>query len=116
SGAPPTCDDGFDCTTDACSSATDACVSTPVHSTCSDGLVCDGVESCSPSSAGADARGCVPGTMPNCDDGAACTADVCDESAGGCTHAADDTSCADGLLCDGVERCAPGAGADVRGC
>lgn len=116
SGAAPSCDDGFDCTTDACDAASDACVSSPVHASCDDGLVCDGVEQCAPGAAGADGRGCVDGTMPSCDDGAACTMDVCSESAGGCTHVGSDALCSDGLYCDGVERCAPGAGADVRGC
>jgi hypothetical protein len=115
-GVAPVCDDGLACTTDACSAVSDTCVATPVDATCNDGLVCDGTERCMPSSATADARGCVAGTMPSCDDGAGCTMDQCSEVDGGCVHVATDSLCADGLFCDGVEHCAPGAGANAMGC
>lgn len=116
-GASPTCDDGFACTTDTCSATTDACVFTPTHSACDDGLTCDGAEQCNPTSSVADTRGCVAGTTPSCDDGVMCTVDTCNEAAGGCTHTTSDTLCGDGIFCDGVEQCSPAAaGADARGC
>jgi hypothetical protein len=48
----------------------------PVEVTCSNGIFCDGEERF------ADGK-CLPGTAP-CDDGAACTQDVCDETARTC--------------------------------
>ncbi len=116
-GTVPVCDDGIPCTTDTCSTATDACASVPNHTSCSDGAFCDGVEQCVPSAAGADAAGCVPGVLVDCDDGAACTNDVCDEAIDACSNAPRDVLCVDGLYCNGSERCVPAdASADVRGC
>jgi hypothetical protein len=46
---------------------------------CSDGLWCNGAETCAPGTSGADARGCVAGTPPSCALGS-----VCDESTDAC--------------------------------
>jgi hypothetical protein len=46
---------------------------------CNDTLFCNGVETCS-------AGSCVAALLPACDDGIACTADACDESADSCSH------------------------------
>jgi hypothetical protein len=98
-GTPPSCDDGLDCTVDACSPASDSCVSTPDHDACSDGLYCNGEEVCSPTT------GCGPGIAPSCDDGVACTGDSCDEATDSCVHTPTDAVCNDGQYCNGVETC-----------
>ncbi len=89
------CDDGIACTADSCD-AGGSCSSAPNDGACSDGNVCTD-DSCSPIS------GCVstPNTVP-CDDGLSCTAsDVC----GGGTCAGT-SSCAPGFVCDPVQdRC-----------
>ena len=46
---------------------------------CADGLVCNGVESCS-------ANFCSAGAPPTCDDADPCTSDGCSEGAGGCFY------------------------------
>src|SRR5688572_13411932 len=47
---------------------------------CDDGVSCNGAETCS-------AGTCRPSPAPlSCDDGLDCTADSCDEVAGGCVH------------------------------
>jgi hypothetical protein len=45
-----------------------------------------------------------------CDDGVACTRDVCDQTAGGCVPVPDDAACGDGSACNGAERCDAEAG------
>jgi hypothetical protein len=71
---------------------------------CDDGVFCNGVESCEPSS------GCGSGVFP-CDDGIACTLDGCDESSDDCSNTPDDTRCDDGAACNGEEQCS-----DQTGC
>jgi hypothetical protein len=94
------CDDGFECTDDACNNETGQCVFTPVDSRCEDGFYCQVGEYCDP------ATGCVfPGTPRNCSDGIACTTDACDEDLNACTHVAVDAACDDGLWCNGFEFC-----------
>ena len=103
-GMAPNCDDGVTCTVDTCNENTDSCDNLPNDAACSDGLQCNGVEVCDP------VNDCQAGTPPNCDDGIACTIDVCDE-AGGCTNTPDDSLCDNGVFCDGAEVCDP-----VNGC
>jgi glucose/arabinose dehydrogenase len=78
---PLACDDQNPCTTDGCDPVS-GCTAAPVEdgTPCSDGLVCDGAESC--------ASGvCTPGRRLDCDDGDPCTFDSCsDASPGGCVH------------------------------
>jgi len=91
------CDDGDACTDDSCSelAAGNGCVNTP-HCP-SDGLVCNGIESCVPFQFGSVViPECLPGIPPNCDDGNACTIDSCVEPTG-CTHTA--VNCNDGNAC-----------------
>jgi hypothetical protein len=109
-GDVPNCDDGFACTVDVCDATSDACVSTAADSACDDGLICNGAELCAPGGAGADGEGCVAGTPFVCDDGVACTRDVCDEMVGGCVWQPDATSCDDGVFCNGAEVCSPSSG------
>ncbi len=107
------CDDGVSCTVDSCQA--DACVHTPDHSLCSgdercdlaagclpascsqdsecsDGLVCNGVETC-------EDNVCVAGEPIACDDGIDCTVDSCDEMTGTCVTRSDDTLCDDSVPC-----------------
>ena len=45
----------------------------------------------------------------DCDDGIACTRDVCIAGTY-CSNAADNSRCADGVFCNGIEVCEPGMG------
>lgn len=45
-----------------------------------------------------------------CDDGFPCTFDACDHAVKRCRFTPDDTSCQNGLYCDGIERCSPHLG------
>jgi hypothetical protein len=99
-GAPPDCNDGVACTADACNESADACDHLPDHGDCDDGMFCNGAETCS-------ASGCQPGSSVNCNDGVACTADMCSEDNDACVNLDDDTACDDGLFCNGSENCTP---------
>ena len=98
-GPIPDCDDQVDCTTDRCSETLKKCTHTRHDSLCSDGLFCDGKETCDAT------RGCLPGTPPKCGDNVDCTTDFCDETNDVCAHVPDDTQCSDGAFCNGVEKC-----------
>ncbi len=98
-GLAPDCDDQVICTLDQCDEAVDGCTHEPEHGACDNGLFCDGAEVCDP------LLGCGPGAPPSCDDGVACTLDLCDETAGACMHGPDDALCDNGVFCDGVETC-----------
>ncbi len=67
---------------------------------CSDGLFCNGAETCNLSTGQ-----CQAGTPPNCDDGVSCTVDSCNESTDTCDNVPDDGACDNGLFCDGSETC-----------
>ena len=101
------CDDGNACTgADRCLAG--VCVGGPpppacrLDADCVDADLCDGDERCVDGA-------CVAGTAPTCDDGDACTSDVC-APATGCTTTTvvDGTSCSDGDRCNGVETCQGG--------
>jgi hypothetical protein len=47
-----------------------------------------------------------------CDDGADCTHDTCDTALGRCRFTPDDSVCANGIHCDGAERCTPRVGCE----
>eukprot|EP00899_Mesostigma_viride_P008313 jgi/Mesvir1/17483/Mv25040-RA.5 len=98
-GTPPDCGDGVACTTDSCDEDHDTCVHVVEDAPCSDGLFCNGEETCDA------AKGCVAGTPVDCGDGVACTTDSCDEDQNRCVHVAEDAPCSDGLFCNGVETC-----------
>ena len=73
------CDDGIDCTVDACDEDADACTATADDTFCDDGAICNGVETCA-----VDA-GCLAGAAPDCTElDSACTIGACSEEAGGC--------------------------------
>lgn len=104
---PLECDDGNPCTTDRCQAAS-GCSYTPVPNgqSCSDGNVCNGVETCQSGS-------CAAGTAPDCSDGTPCTTDTC-VPALGCQHTAVpgccfvDADCIDNSACTVDERCVSG--------
>ena len=106
-GEAPACDDGLGCTVDACDSEMGICTHTPESESCDDGIICNGEEVCDPDDEFADPNGCVPGELPDCDDGVDCTIDGCSEGDGGCVHVGDDAACSDGVFCNGAEVCAP---------
>ncbi|MHC5110860.1 MAG: M6 family metalloprotease domain-containing protein [Planctomycetota bacterium] len=103
-GLAPDCNDGIDCTVDACDELSDACTNDADHAACDNGLFCDGAESCQ---AGV---GCIAGTAPDCNDGIGCTDDACNEDNDTCTHAPNNAACDNGLFCDGTESCQAGVG------
>ena len=67
-----------------------------LDSECDDGAWCNGAETC-------NAGTCSAGTAPNCDDGVACTDDVCDEGSDSCGSTANDANCDNGAWCDGSD-------------
>jgi cysteine-rich repeat protein len=93
------CDDGVACTDDSCDEVNYQCSNAVNDGACDDRLFCNGVETC-------DAvLGCQPGTAPDCDDGVACTDDICDEVNDWCANMANYGACDDGLFCNGAETC-----------
>ncbi len=98
-GTPPNCADSVACTTDTCNEATDSCDHTVNNAACSDGLFCNGSETCNVT------LGCQAGTAPNCADSVACTTDSCNETTDTCDHTANNAACSDGLFCNGAEVC-----------
>lgn len=96
--APLNCNDGNPCTDDACDIAK-ACTHTNNSAVCVDGDACTADDTC--------AQGkCVSGAAPNCDDGNACTLDICDKGAG-CYHLALQSPCCLGQtsICDDQNPC-----------
>ena len=93
------CNDGVACTVDSCNEALDTCNHLADNGLCDNGLWCDGEETCHRT------NGCLAGTPQTCDDGVACTADSCNETEKGCDNQPNDAYCADGLFCNGHERC-----------
>jgi hypothetical protein len=67
---------------------------------CSDGLYCNGAETCVSGS-------CQAGTPVDCDDGVGCTDDSCNEATDSCDNVANDANCDDGAYCNGAETCDP---------
>jgi len=91
------------CATETCVDGT--CETAPPPTTCDDGDPCTVGDACT-------AEGCT-GTALDCDDGLACTQDVC--APGGCQHVATDALCDSGDC--SVAACRPGDdAADARGC
>jgi hypothetical protein len=108
SGAPIDCNDGNDCTTDACD---------PEHGTCSyadipNGTTCDDGNSCTSDDACA-AGTCVGGFARSCDDGNACTTDSCNPVTG-CVYTDDTSACDDGNVCT-TDSCDPATGCHNTG-
>lgn len=98
-GTAVNCNDGVACTTDACTEPGGTCSNTPNNAACSDGLACNGAETCSAT------LGCQAGTAVSCNDGVACTTDACTEPGGTCSYTPNNAACSDGLFCNGNETC-----------
>ncbi len=79
-GMQVSCDDDNPCTSDACNSAS-GCDYTLNIAPCDDDNECTVGETCQ-AAAGPAVGVCKGGTVRNCDDGDACTADTCDPAAG----------------------------------
>ena len=74
------CDDGIDCTFDACDQEIKHCRFTPDASKCQDSVYCDGLEVCDPK------LGCREGEPISCSDKNTCTIDSCVEATQSCDH------------------------------
>lgn len=122
-GQDDLCDDLSSCTTDVCDTAA-GCIVVPVSdgTVCDDGSICSNGDTCL-------AGACI-GTAPplDCDDGDACTEDLCDPAIGcdpredpeACpcadatsvysagTPCVDGNGCTEGDLCDGTGTCKAG--------
>ncbi len=103
-GTALSCGDLISCTLDVCDEETDSCEHVPDDAFCADLIYCNGVERCDP------VFGCVAGTAVDCDDGVACTTDLCYEPFESCLHLPDAAACDDGLFCTGAETCDAEAG------
>ncbi len=98
-GTAPNCADAVSCTVDSCNEATDACDHAPSDAICDNALFCDGTETCSVT------NDCQSGAPPNCADAVGCTTDSCNETTDTCDHLPSNTTCGDGLFCNGAETC-----------
>jgi len=105
-GAAVICDDGVDCTSDACDEVADACSIATYDAFCDDGVLCNGAETCDP------AAGCLAGAPTDCDDGVDCTVDSCDGGSDSCVHVAVDGLCDDEQHCNGLESCDAATGCE----
>jgi len=74
------CDDGIDCTIDACDPTLERCRFKGDSSLCGNEIHCDGDEVCD------QKLGCVPGAPASCADDNVCTIDTCVEAPQSCTH------------------------------
>lgn len=70
-----------------------------VDANCDDGIFCNGVEVCRPSSDEANGLGCVAGETPWCNDGVECTDDTCNVLLDRCEHEPPDED-GDGAISD----------------
>ena len=76
-----------------------ACVECRSNADCSDGLYCNGAETCA-------AGACAAGTPPACDDGAYCNgAEACSEAAGSCSAGSPPCSGATPVCDEAGDRC-----------
>ena len=93
------CDDGNDCTVDACDKA-EKCIRPPEAA--DDGTGCDDGNACTTADACAGGA-CIGGPPPICEDGDLCTAASCD-SGTGCVFTPLPDSDAD-AVCDAIDNC-----------
>ncbi len=100
-GTPIDCNDAVVCTADSCDEVGDACVNTATDALCDDATFCNGAETCDP------IGDCQAGVAPDCNDGVACTVDMCDEGSAACLNGPNDSLCDNGAFCDGTETCDP---------
>lgn len=90
------CDDGFDCTEDVCDESLGRCTNLPSNQHCTErGNPCY-IHFCQPETS-PDTTGCYS-VAKDCSDAISCTYDFCDEVEG-CQHIANDSYCDDGHAC-----------------
>jgi len=108
-GVAVLCDDGNLCTDDACDAAAGGCVYLDNNNVCDDDDPCTEDDLC--------VDGACSGTEISCDDGNACTFDLC-EGKGDCTHTNMDGPCDDGDVCTQTDLCVEGicVGGDSLDC
>jgi hypothetical protein len=102
---PAGCDDGNECTLDACSASAagvDVCKHTARTSVCDDGNSCTLGDAC-----GVD--GTCKGAVRACDDGNPCTDDPDCVPGAGCVPVPNVAPCDDGNACTPIDRCSAGA-------
>ena len=101
----PGADGDGDCA-ESCNEAGDACnLADPDGAACTDGLFCNGADTCSGGACTAHAGDPCPGA-----DGDGNCSESCNEAGDACDLAdADGSSCADGLFCNGTDTCSAGA-------
>jgi hypothetical protein len=98
-GTPPVVDDGIACTTDSCNEPTDTVLHIPSNAACSDGVFCNGAETCNAGT------GCVVGTPLNCSAlTGPCSNGICDEATDRCVR----VTLNEGLACDDADACTTG--------
>jgi len=97
--------DGDSNCAESCNEASDTCTAPdPNLSACSDGLFCNGADSCAAGVCSGHAGNPCPGA-----DGDANCSETCNESADTCSAADPDASaCNDGLFCNGADSCVSG--------
>ncbi len=104
-GKPKSCDDGNQCTEDACESGK-GCVFKPITKVCDDGDGCTKGETCS-------AGKCTGGVHKECDDASSCTTDSCAPGTGDCVF----TPVKDGTMCTpGQDECWGGGQCNAGAC
>ena len=94
------CDDGSECTIDACDPQKGGCQHLPsnVGQACEDNDACTANTKC-------DGQGGCVGQMKNCGDGNSCTSDGCDPFLGNCTNDHNYLPCDDSSACTVGETC-----------
>jgi trimeric autotransporter adhesin len=103
-------DDGNPCTNDQCDGA-GGCAHPANTAPCSDGVFCNGLDTCSGSTCSQHAGNPCPGP-----DGDGDCAESCDEAGDLCTAPdADGSACVDGAFCNGVDTCTGGVCAGHAG-
>jgi len=104
-GSAIDCSDAVACTVDTCNETLRHCIHQPADALCSDGIFCDGVETCDA------AAGCQAGTPVVCSqlDGA-CVTGICDEAADTCSTAPANEGgpCDDANACTTTDTCTGG--------
>jgi hypothetical protein len=129
---PGDCNDGNGCTDDACDpdaggADVNGCTHTANSAPCSDGMFCNGADTCSggsctlhagdPCTGGAECANVCNEASDNCfvtagtsctDDGNVCTNDQCNGS-GSCAHPNNSAPCTDGTFCNGADTCSGGS-------
>jgi len=105
--------DGDLCTVDRCNGS-GSCVLTTLTTCPNDGQVCNGGESCNPTTGMCVSTG-PPGAGTSCEaDGNLCTIDVCD-GISSCNLQQVQTCTDDGVICNGPETCNPRTGMCASG-